>query len=313
MAETPISSEEQKAFEAAEKIFDPYYAGPLLAPGASIPDPGHFAVQPFLFLTETYGVYDDRGRGQPIDHIHSVNPSVLAFAGFTKRIGLQFAGGYIHNRQNGRSGQDWTDPSFTLLLPFVDETPRIPGVMFAIRQAFPAGSYQRLNPQRKGMDAIGSGAYLTSLWLNFAKIVLAIPKHPMRFRLSNQYTFPARTSVHGFNSYGGGIGADARVKLRDSFRMDFGYEFSFTQKWVAAFDFVYIYAGEVTFTGFPGMNLDCQLSNIGGPQFQQMSLSPALEYNVNESFGFIGGVWFSFWGRNSPQFTSGVVSFYVRW
>lgn len=185
--------------------------------------------------------------------------------------------------------------------------------MFAVREAFPAGSYQRLNPQKRGMDAIGSGAYLTSLWLNFAKIVLAIPRHPMRFRLSNQYTIPATVRVHEFNSYGGGFGANARVKLPHTFRMDFGYEYSLTQKWVVALDLVYIYAGAVTFTGYPGINLECELANLGGPHFEQLSLAPAIQYNVNPYLGFIGGVWFTFWGRNAPQFASGVLSFYVKW
>lgn len=304
---------DQKEFEIAERPFDPYYTGPLLAPGASIPKPGHYAVQPFLFVSNTFGVYDDRGRSHSIPHIHSVNGNLLAFAGLTKWLGLQFSGGYIYNRQSGNSGRGVTDIALTLLFPLLIETPHRPAILFAIRETFPTGEYQRLDPHKGGVDAIGSGAYQTSLWLNFAKLIWFYSAHPMRFRLSNQYTLPAHVRVNGFNSFGGGFGTQGTVKLPHAFRVDFGYEFSFTQKWVGAFDLVYIYGGEIRFSGHSGTNFACYPATVVAPASQQFSLAPAIQYNVNDSFGFIAGPWFTVWGRNSAQFVSGVFSFYVKW
>jgi hypothetical protein len=88
-----------------------------------------------------------------------------------------------------------------------------------------------------------------------------------------------------------------------SYSADFGYEFSFTQRWVFALDVVYNYNQKTTFSGRSGG------SPVGGPFSDELSLAPAIEYNVNENLGFLGGVWFSVWGRNSLDFVSGIVSF----
>src|ERR1700761_858831 len=71
----------EKDFAIAEEIFDPYYTGPLLAPGVTIPDPGHFAVQPYLFVTRGYGQYDNRGHAHSIPAIDTITGNFLAFAG----------------------------------------------------------------------------------------------------------------------------------------------------------------------------------------------------------------------------------------
>jgi hypothetical protein len=304
---------EEEEFERAEAIFDPYYGGPLITPGAAIPDPGHFALQPYLFLNDTIGRYDDRGRRHPIPHIHAVNPFLLAFAGIAKRVGLQFAGGYVWNWQSGNRASGWTDPSLTLLLPIVKEDPDRPAIMLAVRQAFPGGRYQNLNPNRGGLDGQGSGAYITSLWLNFAKLILAFPNHPMRFRISNQFAFPSSANVRELNSFGGGSGTRGTVELASSYRLDSGYEYSFTQRWVGVIDFIYIYAGPTSFFGCPGVDADGCRANVGTLRFQQLSLAPGLQYNFSKVCGLLAGVWFTFWGRNAPQFVSGVITGYIKW
>lgn len=305
----------EREFAIAEKMFDPYYTGPLLAPGVTIPAPGHVTIQPYLFLTDTYGRYNNEGHGERIDSIYSARGTFLAFIGFTKWLGLQVAVGYSGNWQRGRHGNGWDDPSLTLLIPFLKETPYIPGMLLGIRETFPAGRYQNLNPDRRGLDATGDGAYRTSFFYNIAKIFWNYPTHPMRLRLATQYTLPYRVHVRNFNSFGGGFCTDARVRLPFAFYGDLGYEFSFTQRWVASLDVVYTYNQKVTFTGFPGFQnpCSCELANVGGSFGDNLSLAPAIEYNVDAKSGFIVGPWFSVWGRNSGQFVSLVASFYYGW
>jgi len=303
----------EKNFEIAEKMFDPYYTGPLLAPGVTIPDPGHVAIQPYLFYTDTYGVYDGEGHSHHIPHIHSTEGDFLLFAGLTKWMGLQVNLGYVHNSQSGHSGSNWKDPSITLLFPLLKEKPYRPGLLFGVRESFPAGKYQHLDPDKGGVDATGSGAYRTSFFFNIAKLVWSIPTHPMRFRLSTQYALPYHVKVHDFNAFGGGFNTNGTVRLPHSFSADFGYELSFTQKWAFALDVVYEYNSSVTFSGFSGLDRCCMCADVGGPFSERLSLAPAIEYSVHDSFGFIAGPWFSVWGKNSGNFISGVFSFYVSW
>ena len=108
--------------------------------------------------------------------------------------------------------------------------------------------------------------------------------------------------VHGLNSYGGGPGTHGKVRRGHAYSFDFGYEFSFTQRWVLALDVVYNYAQKTRFSGRA-------TAPVGGPFSDQLSLAPAIEYNVNENLGFLGGVWFTVWGRNSLNFLSGIFSF----
>jgi hypothetical protein len=303
----------EKDFELAQRMFEPYYTGPLLAPGVTIPAPGHFAVQPYLFLTDTYGRYNANGRSESIDSIYTVNGTIIAFAGLTKWLGLQLVAGYSGNWQRSQSGSGWDDPSITLLFPVVQETATRMGVLIGVRESFPAGRYQRLNPNRNGLDATGTGAYRTSFFLNFAKLVWSLPTHPMRFRLSLQYKIPYHVRVHEFNSFGGGLCTNAKVRLPNSIAADFGYEFSITQKWAAALDIVYTYDQKVTFSGFPGRTADCKLAGLGGPSSQNLSLAPAIEYNIGPNSGILFGPWFTVWGRNSSQFAALVLSGYISW
>ena len=78
---------------------------------------------------------------------------------------------------------------------------------------------------------------------------------------------------------------------------DFGYEFSFSQSWAAALDVVYTYTQKTNFTGRAGTSATGAPNVVGGPFSDQLSLAPAIEYNVNSNIGFIGGVWFSVWEK----------------
>ena len=161
----------EKDFAIAEMMFDPYYTGPLLAPGVTIPKPGHFAVQPYLFVTDTYGRYDDKGRAHSIPNIDTITGSFIGFAGLTDWMGLQLSAAYTYNRQRGNSASDWEDTSLTLLFPLIREAPYRPGMLLGVRETFPTGKYQNLNPDKGGQDATGVGAYQTSFFLNFESIL----------------------------------------------------------------------------------------------------------------------------------------------
>lgn len=52
---------------------------------------------------------------------------------------------------------------------------------------------------------------------------------------------------------------------------------------------------------------------IGNGHLYSLSLAPALEYNLTENIGLIGGCWFTLEGRNVPSFFSGVLQFNLTW
>lgn len=297
-----------KEFQRAEDMFAPWYTGPILAPSAEIPKPGHVALQPYLFYINTYGRFDEHGTSHDIPNIQTWNPVVVMVAGLTERMAFQINAQYVHNSQEDRHGGHIGDTTISLNFPLIEETPYKPGVLIAFRENIPTGKFDNLDPDKGGMDATGIGAFQTSISLNFAKVFWWHHKHPMRARLSFLWNIPTHVDVRNFNAYGGGFGTDGKVHLNSGYLVDFGYEFSITQQWALALDVVYNYNGERTFSGNPGFSAPCQEANVGGPFGEQLSLAPAIEYNVSPNLGFIGGVWFTVWGKNAGNFASGVLS-----
>ncbi len=286
-------------FREAKKMFNPWYTGPLLAPPASVLPPGQFNVQPYLFMTNNYGQFDKHAHSHHIPHLHQLNPQVVFQFGMFKRVyGGVIAQG-LRNKQSGHSSMNWGDTSALLGIGLLKETAYMPALLISIKESFPSGRYQRLH---RSVDGMGAGAYQTTLGFNVSKVVWWLTLHPMAFRFAQSWSLPAMVHVSGLNSYGGGPGTHGKVRRGHAYSFDFGYEFSFTQRWVLALDVVYNYAQKTRFSGRT-------TAAVGGPFSDQLSLAPAIEYNVNENLGFLGGVWLTVWGRNSLNFLSGIVSF----
>lgn len=306
-----VQLEEAEAeFQRAQKMFNPWYAGPLLTGSAHVLQAGSFNVQPYLFVTDNYASYDESGDTHSISDLVSVNPLLFMQAGiYKKSIMTSVIVQGIYNHQKGHSSTNFGDTSANLGFGIFQETVYRPALLFQVQETFPSGKYQRLNPNKDGVDSTGGGAYRTQFTLNASKIVWWWwLEHPMNFRLSLNYVPPAHVHVKGFNSYGGGYETSGNVLLRSNFIGNIGYEFSFTQRWAFACDFSYTYAAKTSFRGKRGVDESGNPAGVGGPFKDQLSLAPAIEYNPSSSVGLLAGVWFSVWGRNSLAFVSGVLS-----
>lgn len=306
--------EAEAEFKKAKEMINPWYTGPLLAPSSNIVPAGMYNMQPYLFVTDTYAVFDEHGHSHSVpDKLQYKVADVFQF-GLTSWMNGVFTPQFINNRRSGHTGAMFGDTTVGLNIALYKETLYYPGVVFAVAELFPTGRYQQLNPRKGGVDATGGGSYQTSFSFNFGKVIWWwFPKHPMRFRLSLQYNIPSNVHVKGINSYGGGMGTSGTVHPGDTFSSDFGYECTLTQNWVAALDIVYSYSLKTRFSGRTGLDSLGHPNVVGGPFNDNLSFAPAIEYNINPNHGFIGGVWFSPWGRNSTKFISGVLSYVATW
>lgn len=305
--EAELKSAEEE-FKEAKKMFNPWYTGPLLTPSAHIVPPGYFNIQPYIFYTNNYGKFSESGKSHDIPNLNSFNPQVIFQFGVLDWMAGILTGQWERNTQLGKSGANWGDTSLTLGFQLLPEGPYRPALLFSVGETFPTGKYQHLNPRKIGLDATGAGSYQTKLSLNISKVVWWVATHPMNFRLSLNYNVPAPVSVKGLNAYGGVPATHGKVHLGQGFQGDFGYEYSFTRRWVFALDAVYTYNAKNTFSGHRGTVSPGVPAVVGGPFNDQLSFAPAIEYNTSENFGILGGVWFTVWGRNSFNFISGVFS-----
>ncbi len=299
-------------FQIAKEMFIPWYTGPLITGSATNVPPGNVNLQPYLYFTVNYAEYNSHGKSVNTPNTYLLNPLLLIEAGITSWLDFTIIPQADFRWQKDHYAGNFDDLPVQFGFQVVKESAYVPNVRFILGEVFPTGQYQHLSSKKGGIDATGAGVYATSVGLNISKILWWFKLHPISLRLATSYNIPdARTSVHGFNAYGGGHHTRGKVKVGNTLNVDLGVEFSLTQKWVFATDVAYTYSNKSTFTGNPGVTDAGTPAKNGAPSSDQLSLAPAIEYNVSDSAGFIGGVWFSVAGRNSADFVSAILSYTV--
>ncbi|MCH9612404.1 MAG: hypothetical protein S4CHLAM102_08940 [Chlamydiia bacterium] len=299
----------QARFEEAEKMFIPWYTGPLIAGSASTVPKGRWNIQGYLYLTDAYSRFTGNRRVVNQTDIYTVNPLVLFQYGLTEWMDITVTPQAIFNWQGNASASEFGDLPVTLGFQLLKETPYVPSLRFTVGETFPTGKYDNLSPNKGGIDSSGGGVYKTVFGLNISKIFWNVPVHPYRFRLSTNYAFADnKASVDNFHAYGGGVGTNGDVSVGGQVNVDLGFEISLTQVWVFAADLAYFYQSHSSFTGTPGVISTGAVASNGAPSSDQLSLAPAIEYNFDENGGLIVGIWFPLTGRNSSNFISLVSS-----
>jgi hypothetical protein len=298
--------------DRAKKMFNPWYAGPLVTPSASMMPVGSANIQPYFFITANYAVFDKDRHSVPLAH-NSYQFSVVApmQVGITDSTDLVVNPSALANWQNKHSGGGFGDLAVTYGFKIQGETLYIPKFKFTITEILPTGRYKNLIPT--GLNDSGAGAFQTQFGLATGKVIWWSYPYPMNTRLFVGYTIATMVNVSGFNNYGGGFGTKGRVRPGNILTADFGYELSFSQRWVFALDVVYRAQNSTKFHGKLGVGEDGKPASVGGGYNDNLSLAPAIEYNFSDSFQMLWGVQFSVYGRNSSNFCNGQLSFEYTW
>lgn len=299
-------------FARAKKMFNPWYAGPLVTPSASMMPPGSANIQPYLFIQGNYASFNEDRKSISLPHnLYTVTVMAPMQVGVTDSTDVVVNPSAKANWQNHHSGGGFGDLGLTYGFKIFAETLYIPKFKFTVAETFPTGRYKNLSPTT--LNGTGAGAYSTTFGFATGKVIWWTYPYPMNTRLFFGYTISTMVNVSGYNSYGGGIGTKGRVRPGNQITADFGYEVSFNQRWVFAFDVVYQAQNRTKFHGTPGTTAEGAVASVGGGYNDNLSLAPALEYNFNESFSILWGVQFSVYGRNSANFVNGQFSVEYSW
>lgn len=307
VAATPVAD----PISTADDLGLPWFTGPLLAGSGNTLPAGHINIEPYVFSTKAYGSYN--GDRTPVgfpNNFYTISPTMVMTIGVTSFMDVQAVVPYDYNRTNGQSNGDVGDSTVSLgfqLLKGVTDTWK-PSLRGTISETVPTGNYEDLDPTKNGTDATGTGAYQTSLGLNFQQLWHVASSRYLRDRLSLGYTFPSTTNVQGINTFGGTPQTSGDEKLGSQFSADLAFEYTLTNHWVPALDILYTANSDSTFTGTAGTNAEGLPAIENGPSGDELSFAPAMEYNFNSNLGIIAGPWFSVAGRNATQFTSAVVA-----
>jgi hypothetical protein len=287
------------------------FTGPLLTPNPMTIPKGTLVVEPYLMQYKSDSAYDSHGNEQSsTSSVRQWQTLVPIFYGVTDRFQVQASVGAAHAMSGGLSTSGWgvTDTTiggqYLLLAPGADK--KGPAVSVNYSHRFPTGKYDEIN--ENPLNAIGNGANVDTFSLMAQQYVWLPNGRPLRFRAVASYSLPpSSVDLKGANAYASNVPQDFRgsVRLGHSFGISTSVEYSINPQWVLAMDLAYNRTGSSILKGTSGAG-DYESRNASRNVY---SLAPAVEYNFNDRFGLIGGVQFSFAGRNNDAFITPMAAF----
>ena len=294
----------------------PWLTGPLIVPNGTVTTAGHVYLQNYVNFNTTTGVYDSNWNSHAANHNYfSFNPQIIAYVGLTEWMDVFIAPqGYCNHYHEDTDGRFGDLPVGLDFQPIAMDTKNwYPGVKLTIKETFPTGQYQNLNPSKMGTDIGGAGTYGTTFNVLLHNVYHLWNQHYLSLFGSWGYTINTNANVKGFNAYGGGYGTSGKVNTGNSWQGIFSFEFTFNRQWAIAMDTVYTHVDRSSFTGNTGTYADGTTAIVGLPSSEQLAFCPALEYNFNEHIGLIVGCYMTATGRNSAIFRNGIAEVTVSY
>ena len=281
----------------------PWFTGPLIAPSGYTVRPGSVGIQSYFDSFVRVGSYDSHWIVRTTPNFYNYRLRVRFRTGITGWMDGEIIPQISYKETEGKSSFGFDD--FIIGLNFQLATPALhdswPAFKLRLRTAVPCGKYQKLNPHCKHTDARGMGSWYPEIALILSKLWHLSGIHYFEIRAYSGYRFGTPASVSGLTVYGGGKGTHGTAYPGDIFFVNSAIQCNFSQNFAFACDFLYSHRNRSRFCG--KREVPATL-----PSREEFSLAPALEYNFSKKVGLIGGVWFSFAGRNCPQYINGILS-----
>lgn len=282
----------------------PWFTGPLLTPSAYTIPNGHYNIQPYLNVDNSFGVFNRHWHTVRFpETVSNINFQCFFQMGITPFMDFTITPTFFYNyvgdeESSWRFGDLYAEVGFQLIRQIGNKGF---SAKFAFGELFPTGVYQHLNPNKLGTDSSGGGTFATTFKLVFSRRWNTYSFHYLAVRMSMASILSPQLAVHGLNSYGGDRTTRGRVFPGTTFPLLFGFEYNLTQNWVLALD---IANALVLKTKFKGETI----LPVGSDWGYSLSFAPAIEYNYSAQVGLIAGVWFSAVGKNSSDFINYLIS-----
>ncbi len=292
-----------------EKEPIPWLTGPLLTPAAYVVPNGHYNIEPYLFITTNYGIYDAEWHAKTIAKDYNIITQIPVQFGMPWDCDFTIVPAWSWNHTDGASHWVLNDLQFYLdyQLLYDQKGKWWPAIKLELGASVPLGRYRKLNPRAKATDIGGVGSWLPGAAITMSRLFWWGGHFFFIPRLNIQYTIPNSVHVSDISIYGGGKHTRGKVYPGQILHVLFGFEISLSQRWAIANDFSYMHINKSRFKGHAGTTAGMP-NRVGLPSSEQLSLAPAIEYNWSENYGVIAGAWFSVAGRNIPEFASAVIA-----
>lgn len=280
----------------------PALSGPLLAPFKEVVPYGSFMVRSYVYTT---AFYEDKNGKESFSYTNVLSQEQI-YLGLTSFCDLsitpQFCFGFSKNGWSANFCDLPVGLDFQMLPP--DYTPFFPGIKFSVKEIFPTGNYNHLKPSLAKQSRSGDGAFTTQFELVFYKLFHLFEKKYLSINCSGLYALSQPVNVFGFNSYGGGFGAQGHVLPGDLFKVFLSFEYTLTNNFAITLDNVYKYQGQSSFFGKNGISFQGVFNKTGSSSKEEFSMAPAIAYNKNRNLSIVTGVWLPLYRKNSEKFLS---------
>jgi hypothetical protein len=257
--------------------------GPLVADFADTTDPGKFILQAAPSMVIRTGEFDQNGNVRYLpsgDRDYSFAVPVLPIYGIMKDWEISGEVPFIYNwkSQSGQSAQEGNIGDAALKTKYRlfegGEEGWQPSVSMVGRVRFPTGKFESLNPERMGVDSMGSGSYMYSLGINVGKWT-----KKWQVTANLWYNWPQETTMDG-----------VKTKAGNFWYYALAGEYALTEKWSLILEF---YGQEQGKTEIESRPVDNSNSRV-------LYVLPGLGWDISKKMFLMAGCSFPLLGRNNP-------------
>jgi len=289
-----------------QAIDDAWWTGPLLAASPATLSPGHFLIEPYVYDSMIDGQFDSVGVRHAAPRQTGFGSQSYVLYGMTDRVTAGIIPRIAYNEPLQGQGSsslgigDLTAQASYGLSRFLDQG-WLPATSLVLGETLPTGRYDRLG-DRPG-DGLGAGAFTTTLSLYSQYYVWMPNGRLLRTRLDVSQSWSTEVRLRDTSTYGTPPGFRGSARPGNALTIDAAWEYSLTQRWVAALDVVLYTAGSTQVAGSSAQPQSdaptpSPYKNSSGST-RSLGLAPALEYNWSPNAGVIVGAKFVAAGHNA--------------
>ncbi|RAO76581.1 transporter [Dyella jiangningensis] len=271
-----------------QSLSEAWWTGPMMANSAAALPRGHFLIEPYLYDV----------RSSKVDSFGSL--TYMEY-GVTDRLMAGIIPTFSYNRvAGGASGSGVGDLGVLLQysLSSFHEGSAMPAMALMVQETLPTGRYDALRDPLA--DAMGSGAYTTTVQLNTQTYAWMPNGRILRMRFNVGGSFSRQAGVDGVSVFGTPPGFHGQAKPGSAFLVNAAWEYSVTQRWVLAFDLAYRHAHGTRVDGVVVASDPMARLSYRTRSSASFGVAPAIEYNWSSHLGMLAGVRVFTGGYRSP-------------
>lgn len=258
--------------------------GPLVADFADTLDPGKFTLQVYPSLSIRTGNFDQDGNVRYLpsgDRDYSFAVPVIPIYGIMKDWEISGEIPFIYNwkAQSGQSAQEGNIGDAALKTKYRlfegGEEGWKPSVSMIGRVRFPTGKFENLNPEKMGVDSMGSGSYMYSLGINVGKWT-----KKWQVTANLWYNWPQETTTDG-----------VKTKEGNFWFYALSGEYALTEKWSVILEFYGQEQGRTEIESRP----------VDNSESRALHVVPGLGWDISKNLFIMAGCSFHLLGKNTPH------------